>query len=68
MLRSDYMARSKIADALASGAEVLCTACPHCHLHFDAVQAESGAPSMRTLLYTQLLGLALGLPAQSLGL
>ena len=44
---SDYMARSKIADALASGAEVLCTACPHCHLHFDAVQAESGAPPMR---------------------
>jgi len=60
--------RAKIADALASGAEVMCTACPHCHLRFDAVQAESSDPAIRTLLYTQLLGQAMGLPAQSLGL
>ena len=40
----------------------------HCHLRFDAVQAHSADPSIRTLLYTQLLGLAMGLPAKSLGL
>ena len=65
---SEQMTRAKIADALASGAEVMCTACPHCHLRFDGVQADNTDPSIRTLLYTQLLGLALGLPAKSLGL
>lgn len=65
---SEGMTRAKIADALESGAEVLCTACPHCHLRFDAVQAGTSDAAIRTLLYTQLLGLALGLPAKSLGL
>lgn len=65
---SGGMAQAKIADALESGAELLCTACPHCHLRFDAVQAGSPEPTLPALLYTQLLGLALGLPAQSLGL
>ncbi len=65
---SETMTRAKIADALASGAEVMCTACPHCHLRFDGVQSDTADASIRTLLYTQLLGLALGLPAKSLGL
>ena len=65
---SERITRVKIADALASGAEVMCTACPHCHLRFDDSQADSADPSIGTLLYTQLLGLALGLPAKSLGL
>ncbi len=65
---SEHMTHAKIADALESGAEVLCTACPHCHLRIDAAQAATGEPSLRTLLYTQLLGAAMGLPAQSLGL
>ena len=65
---SEGMTRAKIADALESGAEVICTACPHCHLRFDAVQADSADPGIGTLLYTQLLGLAMGLPAKSLGL
>jgi heterodisulfide reductase subunit B2 len=68
---SERMTRAKIADALTSGAEVMCTACPHCHLRFDGVQApqtETADASIRTLLYTQLLGLALGLPAKALGL
>jgi heterodisulfide reductase subunit B len=65
---SERMTRAKIADALESGAEAMCSACPHCHLRFDAVQADSSDPSIRTLLYTQLLGLAMGLPATSLGL
>jgi len=68
---SEHITRIKIADALASGAEVMCTACPHCHLRFDGAQtlpADTADTSIRTLLYTQLLGLALGLPAKSLGL
>jgi heterodisulfide reductase subunit B len=62
------MTQAKITDALESGADVLCTACPHCQLRFDSVQASTPAPAIRTLLYPQLLGLALGLPAGSLGL
>jgi len=65
---SERMTQAKIADALESGAEAICSACPHCHLRFDAVQADSADPSIRTLLYTQLLGLAMRLPAKSLGL
>jgi len=62
------MTRAKIDDALESGAEAICSACAHCHVRFDAVQGQSGGPSIRTLLYTQLLGLAMGLPAKTLGL
>ena len=60
--------RAKIADALESGAEVICTACPHCHLRFNAVQADTPGAAIGTLLYTQLLGMAMGLPEKSLGL
>ena len=65
---AEHMTQAKIADARAAGAGVLCTACPHCHLRFDAAQAGAPAPSLPTLLYTQLLGQAMGLPAKSLGL
>jgi len=65
---SERMTRAKIADALESGAQVMCTACPHCHLRFDAVQAGTAEPSIRTLLYPRLLGLALGLPKSAHGL
>lgn len=65
---SGRMTRAKLADAQASGAQALCTACPHCHLRFDAAQAADAAPPIRTLLFTQLVGLALGLPAATLGL
>ena len=65
---SEHMTLAKIADALESGAEAMCTACPHCHLRFDSVRTSAGQPAIRTLLYTQLLGLAMDLPARSLGL
>lgn len=65
---SQRMTRAKIADALESGAEAICSACAHCHVRFDAVQGQGSGPSIRTLLYTQLLGLAMGLSAKSLGL
>ena len=65
---SDCMTRAKIADALESGAEVMCTACPHCHLRFDAIRSDTPGASIQTLLYTQLLGLAMGLPGKALGL
>ena len=67
-LLSERMTQAKIADAFASGAEFICTACPHCHLRFDSAVEGTPDPPVRALLYTQLLGLALGLPADALGL
>ena len=62
------IARSKLEDAHECGADAVCTACPHCHLRLDGAQAgEHGIP-VRALLYTQLLGRALGLPEAALGL
>jgi len=65
---SERITRAKIVDAVESGADAVCTACPHCQVRFDAARSEPGAPVVRTLLYPQLLGLALGLPEASLGL
>jgi heterodisulfide reductase subunit B len=62
------MTRAKIVDAQESGADAICTACPHCHLRFDAAQASEPGPAVGTLLVTQLVGSAMGLPAESLGL
>ena len=53
---------SKIADAREAGAEVLCTACPYCQEQFAT------AGGLPTLLYPQVLGLALGLSPRALGL
>ncbi len=52
---------SKIADAREAGAGVLCTACPYCQTQFAA------AGGLPTLLYPQVLGLALGLSPRALG-
>ena len=65
---SERITRAKIADAQSSGAQVLCTACPHCHLRFDGIQTDVADPTIRPLLYTQLLGTAMGLSKKSLGL
>lgn len=67
-LLSARMTQAKINDARKSGAEVMCTACPHCHLRIDAANQHQPNAAIRTLLYPQLLGLAMGLPHHSLGL
>jgi len=61
----------KIEDARQSGAEVLATACTYCQMQFDTVQADHTPPKSRllpALLYTQLLGSAMGLSSDALGL
>lgn len=67
------LAEKKVKDALRSGAEFLCLACSYCQLQFDRVQErlltlnriERPIPS---ILYTQLLGLCLGLDDEVLGI
>jgi heterodisulfide reductase subunit B len=64
---------SKISDAQRSGADFLCVACPFCQLQFDRVQRilhtrRRTDHTLPSILYTQLMGLALGIDAKILGI
>jgi heterodisulfide reductase subunit B len=66
-------ARDKIRKSREAGADYICTACPYCHLQFETARkrpAPSGGPESPAppLLFTQLLGLSLGLARERLGL
>jgi len=63
----------KLADAKASGARFLSVACPWCQLQFDGIQKQMEAEGrtdadLPSILYPQLLGLAMGISAKELGL
>lgn len=58
-------------DAVASGADCICVACPMCHNNLDvkqdAIRAEFGIERPMPILFiTQLMGLALGVPPNDL--
>ncbi len=62
---------SKIADARQSGAQIMATACTYCQMQFDTVQADHARDEeqlLPALLYTQLLGTAMGMPPDALGM
>jgi heterodisulfide reductase subunit B len=61
---SGRMRAAKLADARDAGAEWLCTACPWCQ---DQL-APAAPDGLGVVLYTQVLGLALGLNAAELGM
>jgi heterodisulfide reductase subunit B len=70
---SRALMRNKITDAAESGADCICTACTYCQLQFDAVQdsdlrADDASAALPSVLYTQLLGLSMGLPERVLGI
>ena len=58
------MRAAKLADARDAGAGWLCTACPWCQDHL----APAAPDGLSVVLYTQVLGLALGLSPARLGL
>jgi len=63
----------KLMSAREGGARFLCTSCPFCHVQFDTVQEHmesknDGGRPIPAILYSQLLGLAMGLPGEGLGL
>jgi len=67
------MTEKKIIGAKKAGAHFMCVACPYCHMQFDAVQASAIAPqagsgAMAPVLFPQLLGLAMGIDEESLGI
>ncbi len=67
------LTEKKVRNARNSGADYLCTACPYCQLQFDRVQKilvseRNRVQPLPSILFTQLLGLCLGLDEQALGL
>jgi len=67
------LTQKKIKDAKASGADYLCSACVYCQLQFDRVQKmlisrRNEAQPLPSILYTQLLGLSLGIDETELGI
>ena len=65
--------QKKVSDAKQSGADYLCAACPYCQVQFDRVQKMSSEKkgtnrNIPSILYTQLLGLTLGIDEKTLGL
>ena len=68
------MQAKKIDNARAAGADIICTACPFCHLHLsrpipgrDDGDSDRNLTTGRVILFTQLLGLCLGLEPSLLG-
>jgi len=67
------LTEKKITSAKQSGAEFVCVLCPYCQLQFDRVQkrfiSERHANyQLPSILYTQLLGLTLGIDVAVLGI
>jgi heterodisulfide reductase subunit B len=63
----------KLTDGKKSGADYICAACPYCHIQFDQVQKmilsqRDGNRPLPSILYTQLLGLSMGIDKKALGL
>jgi heterodisulfide reductase subunit B len=63
----------KLMDGKKSGADYVCAACPYCHIQFDKVQKmilsqRNVNHPLPSILYTQLLGLSLGIDRKALGL
>lgn len=63
----------KLLAAKNAGAHFLCVGCPFCHMQFDSVQgslikSEAGTGPLASVLYPQLLGLAMGIDEKSLGI
>jgi heterodisulfide reductase subunit B len=65
------LSRAILEDAKRAGAEAIVVACPMCHSNLDFRQeamARRGEPPMPILFITQLVGLALGVGDEALGL
>jgi len=65
--------QKKVNDAHFAGADYLCVACTYCQIQFDAIQSSEKLQNVKqmtkpSLLYSQLLGLSLGLSESDLGL
>ncbi len=63
----------KLNDGKKAGADYVCAACPYCHIQFDKVQKmilsqRNVNHPLPSILYTQLLGLSMGIDRKAIGL
>ncbi|SPD76273.1 conserved hypothetical protein [uncultured Desulfobacterium sp.] len=67
------LTEKKLASGKQAGAAFLCTACPYCQMQFDSVQkmiskTRGTNHELPPVIYTQLLGLSMGIDQALLGL
>jgi heterodisulfide reductase subunit B len=67
------LTEKKISNAKNAGADFLCVACPWCQMQFDKIQDQIASErgneyNIPSILYTQLLGLRLGISKGELGI
>jgi heterodisulfide reductase subunit B len=67
------LTKKKLNGAQEAGADFFCVACPYCQLQFDRVQkislaGDNSASYLPSVLFTQLLGLSLGIDERILGI
>jgi heterodisulfide reductase subunit B len=71
------MTREKLENMVAAGADVIVTGCPFCHLQFDLGQVEINSMygdeldelfNIPVVYFTQLIGLAIGMTPEEVGL
>ncbi len=70
---STFLTGRKLSSGKEAGAHYICTACPFCHLQFDWVQqtmisSNGDGNPLPSVLYPQLLGLAMGMDEESVGI
>ncbi|MBW2569518.1 MAG: CoB--CoM heterodisulfide reductase iron-sulfur subunit B family protein [Deltaproteobacteria bacterium] len=63
----------KLESGRKAGADYLCSACPYCQMQFDAVQNmmishNRNNDYLASILYSQLLGLCMGIDKETLGI
>ena len=69
---SRTLTEKKLTDAKQAGAHYICSACPWCQLQFDSAQKANASKQdndnqIPSVLYTQLLGLGMGIDDKLLG-
>jgi len=67
------LTEKKLSNAKKAGADFICVACPWCYMQFDKIQGQialkrSSEYNLPSILYTQLLGLRLGIGQKELGI
>jgi len=64
------LTEKKLADGRGAGADYLCVSCPYCQMQFDRAQQmmESPNPCLSSIVFPQLLGLAIGIQDNALGM
>jgi heterodisulfide reductase subunit B len=67
------LTEKKLADCKRAGADYLCVACAYCQMQFDGIQQIMSSERkmnhrIPSIVFPQLLGVAMGLPDDSLGL